>query len=121
MNRQKIRGAAKRVLLSDERAEQMGQLVDKLRENSCRTDTSKLVNFILGIFIEKYEASEFENIQREFFDKKSYLKMLIHNVSDEEIDTSIQKYLKQSSTGKRRGRKPKTSAVTLEPDEAKSS
>lgn len=119
MSEIKSKGAARRILLTDENAVRAAVLIDKLRENSCRIDASRLVNFILEVFFDKYEDSEFKNIHRNFFDKKSYLKKLIINASEDELDSSIQKYLSQSTSGRKRGRKPRRTK-TQQPDEVES-
>ena len=82
-----------RVVLNKESANAISELIKKLRVHSCKTDTSKTVNVILSIFFQKYCSIEHENIVRELFDKKSYLRTLINNSSPEAIDESIKQYL----------------------------
>ena len=87
----------KRILLNTREADNMASLVEGLREENCKTDTSKAVNVILEIFFSKYVSLEFEAIKGKFFDKKSYLKKLISDSSVDDIDESIKNYLKKRS------------------------
>ncbi len=92
-NRCKKKSAACRILLNEKSSGFLAQLIERLKEDSCKTDTSKVVNSILRIFFQKYEHLEREHLVHEFFDKKSYLKKIIQSVSDEELDNSIETYL----------------------------
>ncbi len=111
---------ARRVLLDEEQASSMAELVDRLRKDSCKTDTSKVVNKMVSIFLEKYISTEYNNLTKAFFDKKNYLRNLISSVSTDEIDESIEKYLGRSKSTKKRGRKPKRSPVAIGRDETPS-
>ena len=96
------KSSARRVLLGTEQADLIAELLDKLRESSCKVDTSKIVDQILLIFFQKYASLEYNNISKVFFDKKSYLKELINGTSEEEIDKSIAEYLKKNKPRKKR-------------------
>ncbi len=101
----KKKSVACRILLNETSTGSLAQFMERLREDSCKTDTSKIVNSILKIFFQKYESIEYEHLVHEFFDKKSYLKKLIHNVSDEDLDRSIETYLGKVSHGKGKSRR----------------
>ena len=105
----KKKASVQRMLLNTESANNVSELVKKLREHSCKTDTSKTVNVILSIFFQKYCSVEHGNIVRELFDKKSYLRNLINTSSSEAIDESIKQYLMGINSSKRRRRKVKHS------------
>jgi len=107
------RGSVKRVLLSDANANQLKQLINNLRTESCKVDASKAVNQIVKIFLNKYLEKDYNEFKRYFFDKKSHLKNLIKNSkNNEELDKSIKDYLEGASRKKKRGRKPKAEAAT---------
>ncbi|MCB0368315.1 MAG: hypothetical protein KDD45_02460 [Bdellovibrionales bacterium] len=105
----KGREMVKRILLTDQQAKQVSDLLCRLRADSCRVDTSKIVNEILSLFFNKYEELEFQFLKGQFFDKKSYLKKLIQSASSENIDESIMQYINKSVPTKRRGRKTNSS------------
>ena len=105
----KGREMVKRILLTDLQAKQVSDLLCRLRADSCRVDTSKIVNEILSLFFNKYEELEFQFLKGQFFDKKSYLKKLIQSASSENIDESIMQYINKSVPTKRRGRKTNSS------------
>lgn len=115
------REIVKRVLLTDKQAKQVSDLLSRLRDNSCRADTSKIVNEILSLFFKKHEATDFKLLKDRFFDKKNYLKQLINSSSSEDIDESIKQYLSKTKPTKRRGRKPKSSSTPNINEEAPSS
>ncbi|MEZ4744006.1 MAG: hypothetical protein R3B45_16420 [Bdellovibrionota bacterium] len=85
----------RRVLLEKVEAQSLAQLIARLRHSSCRVDASKLVNEILKIFFQKYASLEYKHIAASFFDKKNYLKNLINNSTEDQIDESIKGYLNQ--------------------------
>ena len=82
--------------MDEESAKVTSQWIKKLREDSCRIDTSKFVNVVLRIFFKKYGLQEYSNISKEFFHKKTYLRNLIQTTSEEEIDKSLKAYLGQN-------------------------
>ncbi len=86
-----------RVLLDQEQASLVAELVTKLKADYCKLDSSKLLNLIVVIFFEKYAVQEYDNIAATFFDKRGYLRNLINTAPLDDIDTSIKAYL-----GKRR-------------------
>ena len=88
--------STKRIILDEESAKVTSQWIKKLREDSCRIDTSKFVNVVLRIFFKKYGLQEYSNISKKFFHKKTYLKNLIQTTSEEEIDKSLKAYLGQN-------------------------
>lgn len=90
----------KRIVLNASTAGTISDWIKRLRDDSCRTDTSKLVNVMLKIFLQKYGSQEYENISKEFFHKKTYLKKLIHKASEEEIDGYLKKYVGKVSRKK---------------------
>ncbi|USN48063.1 MAG: hypothetical protein H6626_02935 [Pseudobdellovibrionaceae bacterium] len=111
----------KRILLGDNQASSVTQLTEKLRQDSCKVDASKVVNEILELFFKKYESTEFKTLREKFFDKKNYLKQLISHASSDEIDESIKQYLSQTRPVKKRGRKSKSSNIPINNEEAASS
>ena len=92
--------STKRIILDEESAMVISQWIKKLREDSCRIDTSKFVNVVLRIFFKKYGLQEYSNISEEFFHKKNYLRNLIQTTSEEEIDKSLKAYLRKNSKRK---------------------
>ena len=88
--------STKRIVLDEESATVTSQWIKKLREDSCRIDTSKFVNVVLRIFFKKYGLQEYSNISKEFFHKKTYLRNLIQTTSEEEVDKSLKAYLGKS-------------------------
>lgn len=90
----------RRILLEQNQASLVTELLARLREGSCKTDSSKVVNQIVAIFFQKYAEQEYGNIAEAFFDKRGYLRNLINNASIEDIDVSIKEYLHRSKTTK---------------------
>ena len=93
----KRKGDVCRVLLEKEQANLVSGLVEKLKADYCKVDSSKLVNQIVAIFFQKYVSREYNSIAEMFFNKRGYLRSLINDTSIEDIDESIKAYL-----GKRR-------------------
>ena len=98
--------SVRRVVLEQKQASLVTDLVTRLREGCCRTDSSKVVNQIITIFFQKYASAEYDNIAEAFFDKRGYLRSLINNTSIEDIDKSIKEYLSRNKITK----KPKQKA-----------
>jgi hypothetical protein len=115
MNREK--GPVRRVLLSEKEAYRASSLLDRLRQSSCKVDTSKLINEIVCLFFEKYEDTHFEEIRKRFVDKKSLLKKLISDATDDNLEETIRDYLSESTVKTRKRRKKKIIEVTLGKDE----
>ena len=97
--------SVRRVVLEQKQASLVTDLVTRLREGSCRTDSSKVVNQIVTIFFQKYVSMEYDNIAEAFFDKRGYLRSLINDTSIEDIDVSIKEYLGRNRVVKRRKQK----------------
>ncbi len=110
----------KRILLEDDQAMQVTELVHRLRSESCRVDASKVVSALVRLFLEKASDSDFEVLKTLFFDKKSYLRKLISSTDGEDIDGSIQQYLKLSRTKKKKVRKKSDNQNSGVIDEAQS-
>ena len=111
----------KRILLENNQSQSVTRLTEKLKKDSCKVDASKVVNQILDLFFSKYESSEFKYLREKFFDKKALLKRLISKASSDNIDESIQQYLSQTRTTKKRGRKVKPLRVSEENEDTQSS
>ncbi len=101
--------SVRRIVLEQKQASLVTDLVTRLREGSCRTDSSKVVNQIIAIFFQKYAEREYDSIAEMFFDKRSYLRSLINTAPIEDIDKSIKEYLNKGR--KITGRKPKQAVV----------
>ena len=97
----KMSEPVRRILLEQKQASLVTESVTRLREDSCKTDSSKVVNQIITIFFQKYVSTEYNNIVEAFFDKRSYLRNLINDTSIEDIDVSIKEYLSRSKTTKK--------------------
>ena len=82
-----------RVLLDKDQASLIAELVTRLKADSCKVDSSKLLNLIVAIFFQKYTAQEYGNITATFFDKRGYLRNLVNSTPLEDIDASIKAYL----------------------------
>ena len=89
----KMSKSVRRVVLEQKQASLVTDLVARLREGHCRTDSSKVVNQIIAIFFQKYASQEYDNIAAAFFDKRGYLRNLINTAPIENIDSSIKAYL----------------------------
>ena len=101
----KMSKSVRRVVLEQKQASLVTDLVTRLREGCCRTDSSKIVNQIITIFFQKYVSTEYDNLVEVFFDKRGYLRNLINKASIEDIDASIKEYLGGDKVVKRRKQK----------------
>ena len=102
-----------RILLEQKQASLVTDLVARLREESCRTDSSKVVNQIIAIFFQKYAEREYNSIAEMFFDKRGYLQSLVRNTSIEDIDKSIKEYLDRAVKKQKRKHKTKQTVAVL--------
>ena len=110
----KKKDSVRRILLDQKSAQQLDEFVKKLKQDSCKTDASKIVNEILNIFFKSYMNQEYDSFVKKFFDKRSYLKSLINSVPSDELDASIEDYLKNRLSKKKRGRKVKKVLIQKE-------
>ena len=90
-----------RVLLDKEQASLVAELVTRLKADSCKVDSSKLLNLIVATFFQKYAAQEYDSIAATFFDKRGYLRNLVNSTPLEDIDASIKAYLGKRRVAKR--------------------
>ena len=110
----KKKDSVRRILLDQRSAKQLDEFIRKLKQDSCKTDASKMVNEILNIFFKSYMNQEYDSFVKKFFDKRSYLKSLINSVPSDELDASIEDYLKNRLSTKKRGRKVKKVLIQKE-------
>jgi hypothetical protein len=114
----KDKNPVRRVLLSEKEANRASLLLEKLRESSCKVDTSKLINEIVSLFFDKYEEVHFDDLKTRFIDQKSLLKKLISDSTSENLEDTIRSYLSEKTGKKSKRRRRKKVEVTMEKNEA---
>jgi hypothetical protein len=95
--------AGKRLLLSSEAYALLVAEVNKLKQKGAhfKLNEAKLASVVIEIFCTKYLDKERKQIEAKFFNKKSYLKMLIEkSESEEDLSSSLDEFLHKSKKAK---------------------
>lgn len=94
----------KRILLSTEAYALLDAEVNSLKQKGAhfKLNEAKLASVVIEIFCSKYMDKERKQIEAKFFNKKSYLKMLIEkSESEEDLSSSLNEFLHKTKKVKR--------------------
>ena len=82
----------------------------QLLAKACKATPSRVASAALEIFFTKYFDSERKNLERRFFDRKSYLKKVLMESSedDEVLSDSLKELLTKMKTKKKTSSKKST-------------
>ena len=93
----------KRLLLSTEAYALLDAEVNNLKQKGAhfKLNEAKLASVVIEIFCSKYFEKERKHIEARFFNKKSYLKMLIEkSESEEDLSSSLNEFLQKTKKAK---------------------
>jgi len=110
----------RRILLDENQAPKVTEAVEQLRSSSCKLDASKLVNKVLDIFWERYFSANMEEIEQEFFDKKSFIQGALAGSTSDQVDEILEEYLRKRQKSPRK-RKQANRSKQMKLDETESS
>ena len=94
----------KRLLLSSEAYALLDAEVSNLKQKGAhfKLNEAKLASVVIEIFCAKYLEKERKQIEAKFFNKKSYLKMLIEkSESEEDLSSSLSEFFHKAKKTKR--------------------
>lgn len=103
MKKDKIALAGKRIALSSEAFAVLRVEVNLLKQKGAhfKVNEATLASVLIEIFCSKYLDKERKRIESNFFDKKSYLKMMIEkSTSEADLSNSLNEFFIKSKTMK---------------------
>ena len=77
-----------RVFLDTKAQERIIEAKEFLKSKSCKATPSRVASWVVEIFFEKYFKNEAKNFEKEFFDKKSYIKNILRKSFDDDENLS---------------------------------
>ena len=95
----------KKIVLTNEIYELIETEVAQLKAkgNHIKVNETKLVNVMVELFFTKYLGKEREIIEAKFFDKKTYLKMLIEkSATEDDLSNSLNDFIQKTKVKKER-------------------
>lgn len=115
MTKNKTRLVVKRIALSKMGLEFLGLELKRIRDKGphYKLNESMLASAIIELFCTKYLKKERENLEDKFFDKKTFLKMLIEkSTSEDDLSKSLNEFFHKANVKK--PKQSKTKGVTNE-------
>lgn len=89
------KSVGKRTLLSERNTALAQGSVEKLRRSHCKINMTELVNTALDLFFAKHFEQYQKQIEKQYFDRKRFLKELLKSDSKEELDESLKSLIKK--------------------------
>ena len=104
MSKVKVAVDGKRLLLSNEAYALLEAEVSNLKKKGAhfKLNEAKLASVVIEVFCAKYLDKERKQIEAKFFNKKSYLKMLIEkSESEDDLSSSLSEFFHKTKKTKR--------------------